>query len=513
MNPLIMGALAGLLTAAIVSFIAYFLFQRRQKSLDHSKSQEIENAKQQIARELETERKDLLLQTKDEALRLRQEVEQEAREQRAELQRLERRLAQKEEALDKQSAILEVREESLREKDRSLDEERASLAARLDQCREDLQTVARLSREQAQARLMKEIEAEARHEATHLIHQIEEEARNEGERRARAIVTTAIQRLAVDHVSETTVSVVPLPSDDIKGRIIGREGRNIRTFETLTGVDVIIDDTPEAVVLSSFDPVRRETARIALTNLIIDGRIHPTRIEEMVVKAQEEVEASIRKAGEEAVLTTGVTGLHPELVKLIGRMRYRLSYGQNLLDHSIEVSQIGATLASEVGANLNVVRRACLLHDVGKVAPGVEGPHALVSRDLMLRYGESEVAAHAAGAHHNELEHERVEDVLVQMADAISAARPGARREPLESYVRRLQKLETLADSFAGVEKTYAVQAGREVRLIVKPETVDDAAAIRLARELAQRIEEEIEFPGQIKVTVIRETRAIDYAK
>ncbi|HEX5322562.1 MAG TPA: ribonuclease Y, partial [Capsulimonadaceae bacterium] len=295
--------------------------------------------------------------------------------------------------------------------------------------------------------------------------------------------------------------------------IIGREGRNIRTFETLTGVDVIIDDTPEAVVLSSFDPVRRETARIALTNLIIDGRIHPTRIEEMVAKAQDEVESHIRKAGEEAVLETGVTGLHPELIKLVGRMRYRLSYGQNLLDHSIEVSQIGSSLAAETGANLNIVRRACLLHDIGKVAPGADGPHALVARDLMLRYGENPAAAHAAGAHHNEIEHERVEDVLVQMADAISAARPGARREALETYVRRLQKLETIADSFAGVEKTYAVQAGREIRLIVKPEIVDDTAAMRLARELAQRIEEEMEFPGQIKVTVIREIRAIDYAK
>jgi len=513
MNSTIAGALVGLLVAVIFSFIAYYLVRNKEKRLEESKRQEIEKIRQEIAREFDAERKDLLLQTKDEALRLRQDVEQEAREQRAELQRLERRLAQKEEALDKQTAILEAREESLREKDRSLDEERNTLSARLDQCREDLQTIARLSRDQARTRLMKEIEAETRHEAAHLIHQIEEEAKGEGERRARGIVTTAIQRLAVDHVSETTVSVVPLPSDDIKGRIIGREGRNIRTFETLTGVDVIIDDTPEAVVLSAFDPVRREIARVALTNLIIDGRIHPTRIEEMVAKAQEEVEANIRKAGEEAVLETGVTGLHPELVELVGRMRYRLSYGQNLLDHSIEVCQIGANLAAEVGANLNIVRRACLLHDVGKVAPGTEGPHALVSRDLMLRYGESPAAAHAAGAHHNEIEHERIEDVLVQMADAISAARPGARREALESYVRRLQKLETIADSFPGVEKTYAVQAGREIRLIVKPEIVDDIAATLLARKIAHRIEEEMEFPGQIKVTVIRETRAIDYAK
>ena len=513
MNPFGIGAAIGLVVAIVLSTIAYFIIQRRCDSLLARRQEEKDVITEELTRKFEAERKDLLIQVKDEALKLRETMEQEAREQRADLQRLERRLAQKEEAIDKQAAILDAREESLRDKDRSLDQERASLAGRLAQCQEDLERIARISRDQARARVMKDIEAEARHEAAHLIHLIEEEARIEGERRARSIVTTAIQRLAVDHVSETTVSVVPLPSDDIKGRIIGREGRNIRAFETITGVDVIIDDTPEAVVLSAFDPIRRETARIALTNLIVDGRIHPTRIEETVAKAQEEVEANIRRAGEEAVLATGVTGLHPELVKLVGRMRYRLSYGQNLLDHSIEVCQIGQALASELGANLNVVRRACLLHDIGKVATGAEGPHALVSRDLMLRYGESQAAAHAAGAHHNEIEQEGVEDVLVQLADAISAARPGARREALESYIRRLHALETIADSFPGVEKTYAVQAGREVRLIVQPEVVDDAAAIRLARELAKRIEEEMEFPGQIKVTVIRETRAIDYAK
>lgn len=513
MNLPIAGPAIGLLTAVVFSVIISYFIHLRYKGLLARRREETDREKEDLTRKFEAERKDLLISAKDEALRLRENLEQEAREQRADLQRLERRLAQKEEAIDKQAAILDAKEEGLREKDRGLEKERAELAGRLSQCQDDLERIARISRQEARTRLMKDIEAEARHEAAHLIHQIEEDARREAESRARSIVTTAIQRLAVDHVSETTVSVVPLPSDDIKGRIIGREGRNIRAFETLTGVDVIIDDTPEAVVLSSFDPVRREIARIALANLIVDGRIHPTRIEETVAKAQEEVEANIRKAGEEAVLETGVTGLHPELVKLVGRMRYRLSYGQNLLDHSIEVCQIGQALASELGANSNLVRRACLLHDIGKVAPDAEGPHALVSRDLMLRYGESEAAAHAAGSHHNELEQTRVEDVLVQMADAISAARPGARREALEGYVRRLQKLETIADSFEGVEKTYAVQAGREIRLIVKPEVVDDAAALRLAREIAKRIEEEMEFPGQIKVTVIRETRAIDYAK
>ncbi|MBV9849187.1 MAG: ribonuclease Y, partial [Armatimonadetes bacterium] len=323
----------------------------------------------------------------------------------------------------------------------------------------------------------------------------------------------ALQRIATDHVSASTVSVVELPSDDVKGRIIGREGRNIRAFETLTGVDVIIDDTPEAVVLSAFDPVRREIARLALTSLILDGRIHPGRIEESVAKAQDEVERMMREAGDRAVLESGVTGLHPEVIKLLGRMRYRTSFGQNLLDHSIEVCLLGASIAAELGANVTVAKRACLLHDLGKVVPDAEMPHALLSQELMLRYGESPAAAHAAGAHHNEIPMETAEDVIVQVADAVSAARPGSRREMLESYVKRLQKLEALADSFPGVEKTYAVQAGREIRLMVRPEVVDDAAAHKLARDAAKRIEEELEYPGQIKVTVIRETRAINYAK
>jgi ribonuclease Y len=304
-----------------------------------------------------------------------------------------------------------------------------------------------------------------------------------------------------------------LPSDDVKGRIIGREGRNIRAFETLTGVDVIIDDTPEAVVLSSFDPVRREIARRALTALIIDGRIHPGRIEETVLKAQEEVDQMITEAGERAVMDTGVTGLHAELVRLLGRMRFRTSYGQNLLDHSIEVCLIGTSMAAELGANVNVAKRACLLHDLGKIVPDAEMPHALLSQELMLRFGESPAAAHAAGAHHDEIPRETVEDNIVQLADAISAARPGARREVLENYVKRVQRLEKIAEEFPGVEKTYAVQAGREIRLMVRPETVDDVSAHKMARDLARRIEEEMDYPGQIKVTVIRETRAIDYAK
>jgi ribonuclease Y len=323
----------------------------------------------------------------------------------------------------------------------------------------------------------------------------------------------SIQRIAADHVSETTVSVVPLPSDDVKGRIIGREGRNIRAFETMTGVDVIIDDTPEAVVLSSFDPVRREVARLALEALVVDGRIHPGRIEETVARAQEEVDAMIKHAGERAVMESGVSGIHPEIVKLLGRMHYRTSYGQNLLDHSIEVCLIGGSIAAELGLNVGVVKRACLMHDLGKIAPDAEGPHALLSQELMLRYGESVSVARAAGAHHNDIPVEAVEDVIVQLADTVSASRPGARREMLETYIKRLQKLETIADSFPGVDKTYAVQAGREIRLIVRPEVIDDASAHKLARDTAKRIEEEMEFPGQIKVTVIRETRAIDYAK
>ena len=374
--------------------------------------------------------------------------------------------------------------------------------------------MARLSADEARELLLRQIDREMERHTARIIKQAEEQAREEGDRKARDIITLAIQRCAVDQAAETTVSVVPLPGDEMKGRIIGREGRNIRAFETLTGVDLIIDDTPEAVVISGFDPVRREVARVALSNLILDGRIHPGRIEEMVQKAQIEAEQSMKAAAERAIFETGVTGLDSELIRLLGRLRYRTSYGQNVLQHSIEVSHLAGSIASELEVNMPLAKRAGLLHDIGKAVDfEVEGPHALIGMDILKRYHEPPDVCHAAGAHHNDVDPHSVEAVLVAAADAISAARPGARRETLETYVKRLQKLETIADSFAGVEKTYAVQAGREIRVMVKPVEIDDDAALKLAYDTARRIEDEMEYPGQIKVTVIRETRAVEYAK
>jgi ribonuclease Y len=493
--------------------VLFFAWIKPEKEKIHRLAQETDREREQLRRDTETRNKEALLEVREEAQRLRDESALELKEKNAELQKFERKLAQKEETLDGKLGALDRQWESVRAREREIDRQHKEASALRQLHQDALERVSGMTGEEAKASLIKELEDQTRHEATRMIMQIEEEAKNEGDKRARSIVTMAIQRIAADHVSETTVSVVPLPSDDIKGRIIGREGRNIRAFETLTGVDVIIDDTPEAVVLSSFDPVRREVARLALEALVIDGRIHPGRIEEIVAKAQEDVDAIIKEAGERAVMESGVTGLHPEIVKLLGRMKYRTSYGQNLLDHSIEVCLVGTTIAAELGANITITKRACLLHDMGKIVPDADGPHALLSQELMLKYGESEAAAYAAGAHHNDIPPHTVEDVIVQLADTISASRPGARREMLESYVKRLQKLETIADSFPGVEKTYAVQAGREIRLMVRPEIVDDVQAHKLARDAAKRIEEEMEFPGQIKVTVIRETRAIDYAK
>ena len=512
--PYAMSAILVAVTILIVGFVLIFLgYIQPQRRLLQQKNAEVEAERERLAKDTETRRKELLLEARDEAHKFRDGVEQEMKEKRSELQRLERKLAQKEDMLDEKLSTLDDQREALAVQERAAQHHLQEVWNLKEQQKTTLEQLAHLSTEEARALLLKDVEGQARMDAARLVHQIEEEAKSEGDKRARGILTLAFQRIATDHVSESTVSVVALPSDDVKGRIIGREGRNIRAFETLTGVDVIIDDTPEAVVLSAFDPVRREIARLALTNLILDGRIHPGRIEESVAKAQDDVEKMMREAGERAVLESGVTGLHPEIIKLLGRMRYRTSYGQNLLDHSIEVCLLGTSIAAELGANVTVARRASLLHDLGKVVPDAEQPHALLSQELMLRYGESPAAAHAAGAHHNEIEMNTVEDVIVQVADAVSAARPGARREVLENYVKRLQKLEALANSFPGVEKTYAVQAGREIRLMVRPEAVDDAAAHKLARDAAKRIEEEMEYPGQIKVTVIRETRAINYAK
>ncbi|MCL6520033.1 MAG: ribonuclease Y [Armatimonadetes bacterium] len=505
------GCVIASLAIVLLGFVFCVLPARRKAEEQLSEAQRI---REQAEKDIETKKKEILLEAKDEAYKLRAEIERENREKRAEIQRLERRLTQKEESLDRRLDNLEKREKALSVREQENAKIREELNSILEKQRAELQRIAGLTTEEAKNLLLKMVEEESRHEAAKLIRDIEAQAREEAEKRARDIITLAVQRCAVDQTSETTVSVVPLPNDEMKGRIIGREGRNIRAFETLTGVDLIIDDTPEAVVLSAFDPVRREIARIALSNLISDGRIHPGRIEETVAKATAEVEEQIRQAGEHAVFETGVTALDPEIVKLLGKLKFRTSYGQNVLDHSIEVSHLAGAMAAELGANVLLARRAGLLHDLGKAVDfEVEGPHAVISADICHRYNEHPEVVHAVKAHHSDEEPETIEAVLVSVADAISASRPGARRETLETYVKRLQRLETIADSFAGVEKTYAVQAGREIRVLVKPQEIDDLAAAKLARDTARKIEEEMEYPGQIKVTVIRETRAVEYAK
>ncbi len=489
-------------------------FEQKYNQVEQDKAAECKRVQEEAERQAEARRKEALVEAKDEAYRLRAEMERENREKRAETQRLERRLAQREEGLERRVEATEKKERTLQQREVELDQATRQAQELVAKQESELRRISGLSPDEARAIFLRNIEEEYRHEAAKLVRDIEEEARTEGERRARQIVTQAIQRCAVDQTSETTVSVVPLPSDEMKGRIIGREGRNIRAFETLTGVDLIIDDTPDTVVLSGFDPVRREVARIALTNLVTDGRIHPGRIEEMIRKAQAEVEQQILAAGEKAILDTGITGMAPELVRLLGKLRFRTSYGQNVLDHAVEVSHLCAMLAAEVGADISIARRAGLLHDIGKaVDHEVEGPHAVIGADILRRNRENPAVIAAIEAHHSDIEVESVEGVLVICGDAISAGRPGARRETLETYVKRLRKLEEIADSYPGVEKTFAVQAGREIRLIVKPEQIDDLAAVKLARDTARRIEEEMEYPGQIKVTVIRETRAVDYAK
>ncbi len=507
-----------LLGLAIAGFaVLFFIYNSKLRPLSAQLKQQLadlQKERENVKKEADAKRKEMLLEAKEEAYRIRKEVEQEHREKRAEIQRLERRLAQKEENLDRRLDNLDKKERNIAQREQEAQKLREELDALVNEQRQKLQQISGLTAEEAREIFLKQIERECEREAAKIIRDSEEQARQEADRRARDIVTLAIQRCAVDQAAETTVSVVPLPSDDMKGRIIGREGRNIRSFETLTGVDLIIDDTPEAVVLSAFDPVRREVARIALSNLIMDGRIHPGRIEETIAKAQEEVEEIMREAAEKALFECGVTGLDAELVKLLGRLKYRTSYGQNVLAHSVEVAHLAGMIAADLGANSALAKRAGLLHDIGKAVDfEIEGPHAVIGMDLLRKYNESPAVVHAAGAHHNDVEPHSVEAVLVLTADAISASRPGARRETLETYVKRLQKLETIADSFDGVEKTYAVQAGREIRVIVKPSEIDDLSAAKLARDTAKKIEEEMEYPGQIKVTVIRETRTVEYAK
>ena len=462
----------------------------------------------------ENQKREAMLEVKEESIRTRNELDKEIRDRRADVQRNERRVQQKEESLDRKMENLERKEQSLQSKEESLSRQREEVTKLGEQRQQELERISGLTSEQAKEYLLKIVEDDVRHDSAVMIKEIETEAREEADKRAKEFVVSAIQRCAADHVSEATISVVQLPSDEMKGRIIGREGRNIRTLETMTGVDLIIDDTPEAVVISGFDPIRREVARIALEKLIVDGRIHPARIEEMVGKAQREVEARIKEEGEAATLEVGVHGIHPELVRLLGKMRFRTSYGQNALKHSIEVAQLSGLLAGELGLDIRLAKRAGMLHDIGKaVDHEMEGSHVQLGAELCRKYKESEAVVHAIEAHHNDVEPHTIVACLVQAADAISAARPGARRENIENYVKRLEKLEEVSKSFPGIASSYAIQAGREIRIMVKPEEVSEDQMVLLARDIAKKIEEELTYPGQIKVHVLRETKAVDYAK
>ena len=507
----VISLLAGLALGGLVGW-----FIRKSVAEKAIASAEIEAKRIKVSADTEAEAKkrEAIVAAKEEVMSIRNEVEKETRERRNELQRMERRYLQKEETLERKQESLERKEENLQRKEADVEKQKISLNELMAKQVTELERLSGMTPEEAKQLLLKSVEEEVRYESAIMIKEYENRAKEEGEKKAKDIISLAIHRCAADHVAESTVSVVALPNDEMKGRIIGREGRNIRALETLTGIDLIIDDTPEAVILSGFDPIRREVARVALEKLILDGRIHPARIEEMVEKAQKEVEQKIREEGEQATFETGVHGLHPELIKLLGRLRYRTSYGQNVLKHSTEVSHLSGLMAAELGVDIQTAKRAGLLHDIGKaVDHDIEGTHVEIGLDICKKYKESTEVLHAIEAHHGDTEPKTIVAVLVAAADAISAARPGARRETLETYIKRLQKLEEIAETFEGVEKCYAIQAGREIRIIVNPDRIDDVLAPRIAHDISKRIEQELEYPGQIKVVVIRETRAVDYAK
>ncbi len=502
----------------VIGIVCFFIGVMYRKKVAEKEIGSAEEEARRIINESikggENKKREMLLEAKEEIHKSRTEYEKEVKERRSEIQKQERRLQQKEESLDKKLDLHEKKEEELAKKAVSIQNQQEEVASLKRSQMEMLEKISGLTQEEAKAYILKGVEADVRHETAVKIKEIEQQYKDDADALAREIITTAIQRCAADHVAEATVSVVPLPNDEMKGRIIGREGRNIRTLETITGVDLIIDDTPEAITVSSFDPVRREIARLALEKLIADGRIHPTRIEDMVEKARREVDHTIKVEGERASFETGVHNLHPEIIKLLGRQKYRTSYGQNVLNHSIEVAHIAGLLASELGVDVTLAKRAGLLHDLGKaVDHEMEGSHVQLGVELAKKYKESPVVINAIEAHHGDVEPQTIIACLVQAADAISAARPGARRENVENYIRRLEKLEELTSSFPGVEKSYAIQAGREVRIMVKPEEVTEDNMILLAHDLAKKIEAELEYPGQIKVNVIRETKAVEYAK
>ena len=507
-------AIIALVALAVGLVVGYFYRKNGMEKKIGQTEEFVKNLLEDATHKAEDKKKEAVLEAKEEIIRLKSELDREVRDRRNEVSRLERRVNQREEAFDKKLDNLEIREEALNAKYKEAERLEAEANEMHDRQKAELERIAGMTSDEAKDILVDRIQKDAYHDAAVMVREIESRAKEDAEKRARDIISLAIQKCAADHVAETTVSVVALPNDDMKGRIIGREGRNIRTLETATGVDLIIDDTPEAVIISAFDPVRREVARIALEKLILDGRIHPARIEEMVEKARKEVDNQIREAGEQAIFETNLHGIHPELVKLLGRMRYRTSYGQNVLRHSIEVSHLAGVMAAELGADVTLAKRAGLLHDIGKaIDHEVEGTHVTIGADLAKKFRENDLVVNAIMAHHNDTEPKSVEAVLVQAADAISAARPGARRESLENYIKRLEKLEAIAYSFDGVETCYAIQSGREIRIMVKPEDVNDPGTLILAREIVKRIEREMEYPGQIKVNVIRETRAVEFAK